>query len=720
MGRRLSEENRVLTGRETFRKTVRSRFGRAEILPIVPIPVFLILFLVLAILDIRTVFEPSWILPISNVLFLFIVPLAVVYIATQGYLQSGFITLLMLGAGTLALGLGAVLAGWVLTFTGSGPNTNVTVFNLSALSSAMFHFLGAVIAFIGVDSLRDTQHKKLNVRLTYLGIAILLALLTIGTLKGLVPVFFVQGEGPTVWRQTVLGTAIALFIVSGLLFAGLYLLSRAKVLYWYLLALFLIATGLICVLFQKSVGSPIGWLGRGSQYLGGIYLLVAVVSAWRELHIKGLTIQGGIADLFRHRLAMLVEERTFQLRQANEQLFNEVSERKRAEDALHKSELMLRTILSTSPVGIALTKERRIEWANEAWRQMFGFEDEHEYLGKDARMLYLSDEEYEHAGTMLYQDIETGRIGGTDTKFRRIDGSVFDAHVKMKALDPLYPAKGTISAVSDITSRKRTEEALKESEEKFRNLFNNVEVGMFRTTQDGSEILDVNEGFLNIYGYTREEILSKPSVIHWVDPREREEMVRRLNTDGRVTDFECKMLNKQGEVRTCITSLKLYREQAILEGSIIDITERRQAEEILRRTGVYNRSLIETSLDPLVTISAEGKITDVNKATEWVTGYSRDELIGTDFADYFTDPQKAREGYQRAFKEGMVKDYELQIRHRDGDLTAVMYNASVYHDRSGEIVGAFCSSEGYHRTQDLRGTYPHTFELTGIRCITFS
>ena len=458
MEKHLSDENRVLNGREIFPKTVRSRLDWTAILPIVPIPVFLTLFLVLALLDIRTVFEPSWLLPTSNVLFLFIVPLAVVYIATQGYLQSGFMTLLMLGAGTLALGLGALLAGYVLSF--GGPNTNVTVFNLSALLSAMFHLLGTVLAFIGLDSLKDTRRKKLCVTVTYLGIAILMASLTIATLKGLIPVFFVQGEGPTVWRQTVLGTAIALFIVSGLLFAGLYLLSRARVLYWYLLALFLIATGLIGVLFQKSVGSPIGWLGRGSQYLGGIYLLVAVVSAWRALHIKGLTIQGGIADLFRHRLAMLVEERTSQLRQANEQLFNEVSERKRTEDALHKSELMLRTILSTSPVGIALTKKRRIDWANEAWRQTFGFEDEHEYLGKDARMLYLSDEEYEHAGKMLYQDIETGRIGGTDTKFRRKDGSVFDAHVKMKALDPLYPAKGTISAVSDISSRRRAEDAL--------------------------------------------------------------------------------------------------------------------------------------------------------------------------------------------------------------------------------------------------------------------
>ncbi|MGO9571562.1 MAG: HAMP domain-containing protein, partial [Desulfomonilaceae bacterium] len=77
-----------------------------------------------------------------------------------------------------------------------------------------------------------------------------------------------------------------------------------------------------------------------------------------------------------------------------------------------------------------------------------------------------------------------------------------------------------------------------------------------------------------------------------------------------------------------------------------EIEERKRAEVALRTASAYNRSLIEASLDPLVTISAEGKITDVNTATEGVTGYSRSELVGADFANYFTDSEKARLGYQ--------------------------------------------------------------------------
>src|SRR6185503_20501848 len=73
----------------------------------------------------------------------------------------------------------------------------------------------------------------------------------------------------------------------------------------------------------------------------------------------------------------------------------------------------------------------------------------------------------------------------------------------------------------------------------------------------------------------------------------------------------------------------------------------------------YARSLIEASVDPLVTISAEGKIADVNDATVKVTGAPREALIGTDFTDYFTEPQKSREGYQRVFSQGFVTDYPL-------------------------------------------------------------
>ena len=129
-----------------------------------------------------------------------------------------------------------------------------------------------------------------------------------------------------------------------------------------------------------------------------------------------------------------------------------------------------------------------------------------------------------------------------------------------------------------------------------------------------------------------------------------------------------------------------------LIGAARDITERKRAEEALRLSNIYNRNLIETSLDALVTIGPDGKITDVNRATEKATGYLRNELIGTDFSDYFTEPKKARKGYQQVFKFGEVKDYPLEIQNKDGHITPVMYNASVYKDESGKVIGIFAAA----------------------------
>jgi len=106
----------------------------------------------------------------------------------------------------------------------------------------------------------------------------------------------------------------------------------------------------------------------------------------------------------------------------------------------------------------------------------------------------------------------------------------------------------------------------------------------------------------------------------------------------------------------------------------------------------YARSLIEASLDPLVTISPEGKITDVNEASVKVTGVMRDKLIDTDFSNYFTDPVKARAGYLQVFEKGFVSDYALTIKHQNGKLTDVLYNASLYKDINGLVLGVFAAA----------------------------
>ena len=129
------------------------------------------------------------------------------------------------------------------------------------------------------------------------------------------------------------------------------------------------------------------------------------------------------------------------------------------------------------------------------------------------------------------------------------------------------------------------------AEEHYRSLFNNAEIAMFRTRLDGSEVLDCNTKFLEMLGYSRDEVIGVPSRILWVAPTERDKMVLQLQAEGRVSNLEFQMLRKGGDVRWCVTSVRLFKEDGVLEGSVQDITERKQAElEVLNKNAALERS----------------------------------------------------------------------------------------------------------------------------------
>jgi PAS domain S-box-containing protein len=128
-----------------------------------------------------------------------------------------------------------------------------------------------------------------------------------------------------------------------------------------------------------------------------------------------------------------------------------------------------------------------------------------------------------------------------------------------------------------------------------------------------------------------------------------------------------------------------------------EIEEHKRTGEQLRRASLYSRSLLEASLDPLVTISREGKITDVNHAAEVVTGVVRKQLIDSDFSTYFTEPENARKGYKQVFAQGSVQDYPLAIRHAAGRITEVLYNATLFKDEAGQIEGVFAAARDITR-----------------------
>ncbi|MDD5284720.1 MAG: ABC transporter substrate binding protein [Desulfuromonadaceae bacterium] len=195
---------------------------------------------------------------------------------------------------------------------------------------------------------------------------------------------------------------------------------------------------------------------------------------------------------------------------------------------------------------------------------------------------------------------------------------------------------------------KRTQDEVMKSEEKFRNLFNNSETAMFRTMLDGSVVLDVNQKFLDMLGMTREETIGKPSAVLWADPKEREEMVRRLVADGRISDYEFRMLDRQRGIKNCITSLVLYREQGILEGSILDITERKQAERelFLREQALANserflKTIIDSEPECIKMLDIDGNLLMMNRAgLEMIEADSFEQVKGKCVCPLITDPYR--------------------------------------------------------------------------------
>ncbi|MEE8416363.1 MAG: MASE3 domain-containing protein, partial [Desulfobacterales bacterium] len=225
----------------------------------------------------------------------------VVYVATLGYLRNGSLILLLLAGGSLAFSIGSLLAGWTIG-SPNGPNVAVTIHNSGAFLSAIFHFMGAALVFFGATSVVRPKHLKITMGCVFLGVLALIAFVVAMTLYDLFPSFFIQGEGPTPFRQMILGSTVFLFGMTPVLLMTFYFRSGADFLYWYSIALVFIAIGLSCIFFQRSVGSPIGWAGRAAQYLSGIYFLLAVLTAVKDVRTRGTALEESIADLFRHRL----------------------------------------------------------------------------------------------------------------------------------------------------------------------------------------------------------------------------------------------------------------------------------------------------------------------------------------------------------------------------------------------------------------------------------
>ena len=246
-----------------------------------------------------------------------------------------------------------------------------------------------------------------------------------------------------------------------------------------------------------------------------------------------------------------------------------------------------------------------------------------------------------------------------------------------------------------VTEREKVEARLGETSAYSRNLLEASLDPLVTISPDG-KITDVNEAAIKVTGVPRDRLVGTDFSDYFTEPEKAREGYRKVFEQGFVTDYPLTVRHAGGKLTHVLYNASVYRD---VKGEVTgvfaaarDVTERRRMEDDLRSASLYSRSLLEASLDPLVTISPDGKITDVNKATEEVTGIHRQRLIGSDFSDYFTEPVRAREGYRTVIAEGFVRDYPLTVRHTSGRTVDVLYNAAVYKDERGNMQGVFAAA----------------------------
>src|SRR3989454_4370844 len=317
---------------------------------------------------------------------------------------------------------------------------------------------------------------------------------------------------------------------------------------------------------------------------------------------------------------------------------------------------------------------------NPAAAKLYGY-TEQEVIGKSFSFLMAPNRSNELAGIM--ERIKKGeKIDHYETERRRKDGTIFSISV---TLSPVKDMEGNVIGISSIA---RDMTGRRQASQYARSLIEASLDPLVTISPDG-KITDGNEATIKVTGVPRERLVGSDFSNYFTEPEKAREGYQQVFAKGFVADYPLTIRHRDGKLTDVLYNASVYKD---VGGNVLgvfaaarDVTAQKQASQ-------YARSLIEASLDPLVTISPDGKITDVNEATIKVTGVPRERLVGSDFSNYFTEPEKAREGYQQVFAKGFVTDYPLTIRHKNGRLTDVLYNASVYKDVRGNVLGVFAAA----------------------------
>ena len=369
----------------------------------------------------------------------------------------------------------------------------------------------------------------------------------------------------------------------------------------------------------------------------------------------------------------------------------DITERKLAEEALRESEEKFRHLVKNSnDVFVIIDENGKEIFVSDSVERITGFTpaETMEHSGFE----FLHPDDVDHMSETLSKLLETPGITIRDEyRHRRKEGG----WVYLEAMGTNYlhepSVGGIVLNIRNITERKQAEEALRESEEKYRNVFNNAQVGIFRTRISDGKVLECNDRFARTYGYRTPEECINDFVVseHYTDPGAREKMMASLMEKGEVNDIEACFSRKDGEEAWIRFSARAYPEGGYLEGVGYDITEEKRALEALQQGEEKYRQLSDSLPQIVFETNEKDNLTFTNRMAFDILGYTKEDFEkGLNALQMLIpeDHDRALKNIQRVLKGEKLGGTEYTALTKDGRrYPAMVYSTPIISE--GKSVG---------------------------------
>ena len=362
----------------------------------------------------------------------------------------------------------------------------------------------------------------------------------------------------------------------------------------------------------------------------------------------------------------------------------DITERKQIEEDLRKSAQTFSVIFNKAPfaAGLASFSDGMYIEVNDEFERVFGFQRE-EIIGRTSLDLGMyPDPEIRARSAELFR--KQGFVYNLDVKLRTRNGEARDVLINTDLVD-IGGEKYILTTANDITERKRAEENLRQSEELFSNAFHVSPAGIIITRIADGKIKDANEAFLDMFEFSREETIGHTSIeLKMLSPEERARLIQKQLEAGGLRNFELLARSKSGRLINLLFSSKPMEigGEACHITTLIDITERKQAEDEIRRLKEFDENLINNMAEGIVVQNTEGYFTFVNPAASIITGYLSEELLGKHWTKFI--PPDQHDIVKKADKRrpaGEVSEYELDFLHKSGRQINLLVSGSPFFEK---------------------------------------